>query len=264
MSSTASHMASGWARLLAVFAIGTASLFSVRDSHGQARTLHVDTNAEGAAVYADGNWLGRAVDSPLVLPASAKEIRVLSAGLDVWSVDPLVFDLRDNDNPVVHLDAHFPNTYRFESNPSGAQVFLGDQLLGQTPLRLIREQPLEGNVAFVLPGYTSRDIPAGSEIWNFHRVTLTALETHEEAVSSGFVVQRARRDWISIAASTTAFAAGALAIHYRTKADNRFDDFNATGKPGLKSDVKRLDVQSGIALGVMQVGIGVVAIRLAF
>ena len=61
-----------------------------------------------------------------------------------------------------------------------------------------------------------------------------------------------------------ALAASALAIHFRTKADNRFDDYHEKGNLSLKSDIRRLDVQSGVALGVMQLGLGVVVFRLAF
>ena len=72
------------------------------------------------------------------------------------------------------------------------------------------------------------------------------------------------RKWINYVAATTSLAAGILAIHLRTKADNRFENYNETGDNALKKRIKRLDVQSGISLGVMQVGIGVIAFRIAF
>ena len=71
-------------------------------------------------------------------------------------------------------------------------------------------------------------------------------------------------NWIDYVAIGTAIAGGILAVHYRTKADNRFDDYNETRDPALKSDVKQLDLYSGVALGAMQVGLGVIAFRLIF
>jgi len=84
------------------------------------------------------------------------------------------------------------------------------------------------------------------------------------AVGSEHIVPKARKDWVSIAATASAFAAGALAIHFRTRADNRFSDYQKSGKESLRSDVQRLDVQSGVALGVMHAGLGIVVFRLAF
>jgi len=69
--------------------------------------------------------------------------------------------------------------------------------------------------------------------------------------------------WIAIAAGASVLA-GVAAIHFRTKADNRFNDYLKTGDNRLKKQVKSLDVQSGAALGVMQIGVGIIAFRLIF
>lgn len=71
------------------------------------------------------------------------------------------------------------------------------------------------------------------------------------------------KKWISVAAGV-AVVSGIAAIHFRTKADHRFNDYLETGDRRLKQKVKSLDVQSGVALGVMQVGVGVIAFKLIF
>ena len=86
----------------------------------------------------------------------------------------------------------------------------------------------------------------------------------KQLVSVGMGIPVRNRKWISLAAAGTSIAAGVLAIHFRTKADNRFEDYLETGSPALKRRVQRLDVQSGIALGAMQVGVGVIAFRMIF
>ncbi|MEQ9104384.1 MAG: hypothetical protein RIE53_06765 [Rhodothermales bacterium] len=73
-----------------------------------------------------------------------------------------------------------------------------------------------------------------------------------------------KRRWIDVVSLSGAVVAGALAVHYRTKADNRFEDWEADKRPQLKRDIQRLDVLSGVSTGVMQVGIGVFAFRLVF
>jgi len=65
-----------------------------------------------------------------------------------------------------------------------------------------------------------------------------------------------------MAVAALSFTAAVLAIHYRTKADNRFDDYASSGSASLRAKINRLDRQSGIALGTMQLGLGFVAVRL--
>ena len=85
-----------------------------------------------------------------------------------------------------------------------------------------------------------------------------------QMLKDGMGVRVKRKRWIGYTAAGTSVLAGMLAIHYRTKAHNRFEDYLETGSPALKKRVQRLDIQSGVALGVMQVGVGVIAFRLVF
>ncbi len=81
-------------------------------------------------------------------------------------------------------------------------------------------------------------------------------------VGTGSVMKK--RTWITYAAAGASLLAGAVAIHLRTKADSRFNSYLESGSPVLKREIKRLDFQSGMALGVMQVGVGIIAFRLVF
>lgn len=73
---------------------------------------------------------------------------------------------------------------------------------------------------------------------------------------------RSKRTWIDYAAVSGALVAGAVAVHYKMKADARYDVYRQTGDPTLRPEIRRLDTRSGIAVGAMQVGITVFAIRL--
>ena len=69
--------------------------------------------------------------------------------------------------------------------------------------------------------------------------------------------------WIEIAAGTVAVAAMALSIHYKFQADDYYDSYVATGDPALQPLYKAYDRRALVALGVGQVGLGVLAVRLA-
>ncbi|MDA1028777.1 MAG: hypothetical protein O3B41_06975 [Bacteroidetes bacterium] len=81
-------------------------------------------------------------------------------------------------------------------------------------------------------------------------------------VGLGTVIKK--RKWLTYTAAGASLLAGAAAIHFRTKADSRFNSYLETGSPRIKREIKQLDLKSGMALGVMQIGLGVIAFRLIF
>ena len=230
------------------------------DTWAQEKRISVSSNVDSATVFIDDVWAGRVADSPFVASTGASKIAIRLPWLSAWSVEPLLFDLEAGDSAI---DALFPYHYRFESTPSGAAVEKEGNRLGQTPFVLVSESPISEDVRVSMPGYLDVVPELGDAIWNLVRVELTA-DASSMAIGSDHIVPSARKDWVSIAATASAFAAGALAIHFRTKADNRFDDYQISGKESLRSDIQQFDVQSGVALGFMHAGLGIVVFRLAF
>ncbi len=232
----------------------------------QVRSLTVVSNMNTAHVFVDGEWMGRVTDGPFLVAQSAEELTVKPETLDAWAIQPIRFDLTSGD-AVGELRAMFPYYYRVESMPPGADVFLvsptGDEWLGETPLLYQSPAALRGEFLIAHEGHTSARLVPGKEIWNHEAVTLDISDANV-ARRMGLSEPDRRRRWIDVAALSTAAVAGALAVHYRTKADNRFDRWQETQDPNLKNRVQRLDVYSGVAVGTMQVGLGVFAFRLIF
>jgi hypothetical protein len=235
---------------------------------GQTRWLSVETNRPDAGVYADSVWLGQALQGVFSLPAGTQKVVVVPPSVDNWLIPSIVSDVDSGTEDTVRVEAEFPFYYRLESIPSGADVFIETEdrrvPIGRTPLNYESDQPLGGVLAFDLNGYLIRRVEPGSELWNRHLVMLEA-----PSLTSGTDLDLSVRSirshkWIDYAAAGVAVVGGVLAVHYKTKADNRYDRYNETRNPAIKSEVKRLDVYSGVALGAMQAGIGVLAIRLIF
>lgn len=250
-------------RLLPLCALTLLLAIGPTEANGQQRQLALTSNADSAGVWVDGAWLGSVEDGPFMIASSAREVVVRPPGNGLWSINPLRFDLEEVSGESIILDASFEHHYRIESIPSGASVFLGETGLGKTPMIHRSPVPLEQMIRLELSGYTSETIEAGTRLWNHVSVPMTPAGSMAEAIGSNHVLDEKGPNWVNIAVTASAFVAGALAVHYRTKADNRFDDYGVTGKESLRSDIRRLDVQSGVALGVMQAGLGFVAVRLA-
>ncbi len=233
---------------------------------GQSRSIIVNTNLASSNVFVDGEWLGPAFQSPFEVSSAARRVTVSPAGGDAWSIEALSFDLMDETGDILTLDARFPHYYRFETVPQGASIEdASGSAMGSTPLTYVSDDPLVGQILLKLPGFKTASVTLGSEIWNRSLVELSPLPGVSLDSEGGFRVEgHRRRRWINYVAASTAVVGAVLSIHFRTKADNRFDDFSETGDRSLKSDIHRLDIYSGVAQGFMQVGVGVFAFRLAF
>lgn len=231
----------------------------------QARVLvHVESNSATALVYADSVRLGLASTGPYSISAHTQAIRVLPGLMQVWSVSPLVQTLDVAPGDTVRLQMKFPFHHRLDSYPFGAEAFLDDGsariLLGTTPVVHVTANPAPGFFAVELDGYNSVLITPRTDIWNRYEVTLAALDQATDTAQVWDIPKR-RRTWIDYAAATLGVAAGVAAVHYKFKADRLDDTYRDTGDPALRPRIARLDDYSGLALGLMQINLGVLAIR---
>ena len=235
---------------------------------GQARLLTLDTNHPDANVYADSTWLGLASQGLFDLPAGTSVISLVASAADDWSVPALTRTVKDLVADTLRLEMRFPYYYNLESVPSGTHVYhakiSGRELLGKTPLRYMSEEPLSGELIFDRDGYLARSVMPEHEIWNRHFVMLDTIGSSDPSLSDLSFSRPKSTKWIDYVAVGTIIAGGVLAVHYKTKANHRYDEYNESRNPSIKSDVKRLDVYSGISLTAMQIGLGVIAIRLVF
>jgi hypothetical protein len=164
-----------------------------------------------------------------------------------------------------------PYYYRIESVPYRAQVFVQadgrKELMGETPVTFTRPEPLESVIVVEKRGYAPTEIDPGGDRWNRHVVMLTRAERAADGKSDAEVAwtpPRARTSkWIDYGSVGLAVVSAIVSVHYKFKADALYDEYEETGDPLLERRIKRLDTRSGIALGAMQVGLGVFAIRLA-
>lgn len=232
--------------------------------------IHIDieTNSSDALLFADSSWIGGVPGDIIAVPAQTSRIRLVPRDVNSWSIPPVEVPLDAEVGDTVKLDLTFDYHYRIESVPFGADVQLETEkdrtLLGSTPLLYKSEAPLDGTLALEHPGFTIERIQPGNAIWNRHVVSLSPSDNLDPAASQvDWRPPKRHRAWIDYAALGTALAAGVIAVHYKVKADNRFTDFVDSADPSLRPQIDAYDLRSAIALGVMQTGIGIFAIRLA-
>lgn len=244
-----------------------AGCLAVATARSQPAVLSVHTNDPLAHVLADSTWLGRAAAGPFVIEPGRRLIRVVPSAAGTWGVASQVIAVDPGPGDSVTVRAPFPYLYRIESSPRADVVLerTGQaEALGSTPVLFRTPQPVEGVFRIGREGYRPAFVEPGSDLWNTHVVRLDPLED-PAAGAFGISEEPAPRNrrWIDYAAVGVAAAAGIVAVHYKRKADRRYDRYLQTGDPGLRPVIDRYDRYSAIALGTMQVGVGVFAIRLA-
>ncbi|HMB91587.1 MAG TPA: hypothetical protein VKP65_12115 [Rhodothermales bacterium] len=226
----------------------------------------VQTNLPGATVYADSLLLGTAETGRFLVPVGTRHLRLLPPGHGLWSIEPLEVAFTAQLGDTLELDLPFPYHYKIESIPFGASVSVdsdGEKLLvGKTPVQFTLEEVPDNGFVVERPGYLIEHVEAGEEVWN--RTVLTLRPVVPETTTATEVEwepPHKRHRWIDYTAAVVALGAGALAVHYKFQADRLDDRYRETTDPTLRSEIRALDTRSTIALGVMQGGIGVLAIR---
>ena len=228
----------------------------------------VETNLPSAVLYADSVRLGSVSEGPLRIPAQATQLRLVPEA-DAWSIEPLTRGLPDTAMPgdTLRFEMRFPYHYVIESIPFGADVYLEEngqrKALGTTPLLYRAEAPPEGTLVLERQGYDEIRLAPRTDVWNRDVLILDPLIRSDVPTAEvDWNPPSSRRVWIDYVALGLAAAGGATAVYYKFKADDRYEAYQRTGDPELRPEFRRYDLYSGVALGTMQVGLGVFALRL--
>ena len=230
--------------------------------------VYLQTNFPEALVYSDSLYLGPASLGVFHVPGQDDELRLVPPAVDMWSVPAVRKHIDASPGDTVRVSIDFPYHYQIESVPFTAQVFLEQPgartLLGTTPLSHQVMEPLRGMLLVQKDGFEPERFSPGEAVWNYHRTVLREEEIIEEAIAEGKYWKPERRAgrWLEIAAGSVALVSGVAAIHFKAKADRRFDRYAISGDPTLRGGFERYDRYAAVSLGAMQVGLGVLAFRL--
>lgn len=254
-----------------IFASSLLALITTAAAFAQDSTrayLRVESNLDGSLILVDSAYvgvIGRA-DFLEVRPGQ-RRIGLAPAAVGSWVLTRPETNVTALPGDTVTVRLDFPITYRIDTTPFGATVFREDEdrSIGQTPLVFTSETALRTALILEKAGYASERIVPGSEVFNQHSVSLRALE--DQMVPAGAVEWNPgnrRHRWITYSALGLVVAGGALAVHFKFEADDKYEEYLVTANPQTKDEVDRLDRFSYVALGGMQVGLGILAYRLAF
>ncbi|MEM1114857.1 MAG: hypothetical protein AAF845_12025 [Bacteroidota bacterium] len=249
--------------------LGLLALATGTAASGQDAALYVEAAGAEAVfvnnvrVGAPGTWL-------TVVPGELTVRAVDDA--EAW--DPRIAEatvvLAAGDSTRLPLD--LPRRLRIETLPIRAEVARvradgTEEPLGTAPLTVDLPEAERLDLVARLEGYDAarRTVEADADA-----PVVLLLRPHPETDTEVALLPTERstrgRTLADVGIGAAALAAGALAVHLKFRADAADDRYRSESSPefgdeALRQEALRLDRLSAIALGGMQVGVGVLAVR---
>ena len=251
-------------------AVVLSNLFSLNGLYAQTGAyLKLETNYPEAWVFLGERLLGMASEEGWDIVPGQHQVRLVPSQADSWLLHRPTKRVSAHAGDTLQIALNLPYNYRIETFPFDAEVWLGSDSnqtlkLGRTPLVYRSDEPLTQSFVIRKEGFFDEEIRPGEEVLNQTSVILRPIDSSEiVAAEVDFSpMQKARLGWIDYTAAGIATVSGFLAVRYKFRADDRFEEYEETGNPSLRDDIDRFDRYSAIALGTMQVSVGVLAFRL--
>ncbi len=209
--------------------------------------LTVHSAPPGLAVYRDTTLVGRTPVDSVPVPSGTMVLRVLSARERSWEGPALIETLTVRPAEHVVRDVAPLRIGRITSEPDGAQVSLGDSLIGSTPL-LVPLRAQGSLVTVARDGYESASLPFTGDM---HVVLAARAGTTAQYLAG----EHSAHLTPVILSTGVSVLAGATAAYCKIKADARYADYRTNGKASDLDAVHRLDLLSGISLAVSELSL---------
>ena len=233
-----------------------------------AQSAHVRVDADEGEVVVDGERAGQAGAWVAVAPGERTVALVDDA--DAWNPRraETTLTVAPGDSATVALA--LPIRLRVETLPIRAVVVRetggSRDTLGTAPLVLETDGTGPVVLAASLDGYETVRQSVAPDAGAVTLVLPLGAETVPEAALLPTERSTLGRTLVDLGVGAAALAAGAVAVHYKFRANDVDERYRTEGTPDfgdetLREEALRLDRYSAVALGAMQVGVGVLALR---
>lgn len=218
-------------------------------------TLTVQSTPESAHVMVDGKRVG---STPITIDSITPGVHALTLqhpDVEDWLTEPTTDTVTIAEGEHKTLRYHLGTRYLITSTPFGADVVLGDSILGTTPFlasMAIGEQAL----MLRKPGYEPSTVHTDGS--NVVAIPLAKLWPNDGNTESYFKEPEggSHKTLALVGSGTATVLSGVVAAYLKTKADNHYQQYLLTGDSYHLSQTHLLDTSAGIALITAQVGLG--------
>ncbi len=228
---------------------------AVRDTFA---VLTVTSPVAGVIVFLGDSSLGTVPVKVRNVNPGIHVLRYIYPGGRDWEHPALTDTVVVRSGEQIERTAVFPSYIRITSEPYGAAISVNDSMLGTTPYLLSSSSPLGGMILFSKEGCEPVRLPISGNEKEIHAVLKRTKGSDSLGnVKSPYLAQNQQEVSVPVIVSTgAAILAGASAAYFKVKADNYYQDYQASGDAAALSNVTKFDRFAGISLAVCQINLG--------
>lgn len=221
------------------------TLFFIQITYAQncVSFLEIETNRDSSLIFINNELIGYGkirMETPL-----GKYFITIKENIYRWNESEI------NDSVIIkQCDKEYLISYNLfnkifiDSKPQDASIYIYDSLMGRTP-NFVNVNEFQS--VLLKKNDFSKSIKAnGLSIYN--TIPLELPKAIKDEVFS-------ESDLFKILVGTATIF-GTVSAYFKIKADNRYDKYKKTSEPSTLNEVKRLDLYSGIAFGLLQINFG--------
>jgi len=220
-------------------------------------SLTIESIPESAYVLVDGRHAGRTPISIDSLSPGTHILTLQHPDAESWLTEPTIDTVRIAEGERTVLRYNLNSRYFITSTPFGAEVLVGDSVVGTTPFATSPSLALE-SITLRKPGYEPTSMHLAVNQGSVVSIPLKRIWQNDENGESYFKDYDGRGPksaglYISGAAT---ILSGVTAAYFKIKADDRYQQYLTTNNGSLLSQTHRLDTAAGIAIIATQIGLG--------
>jgi len=205
--------------------------------------LEIETNRDSSLIFINNQLIGYGKIRKEVSPD--KYFITIKENIYKWNEHEI------NDSINIKLcDKEYLISYNLfdkifvDTKPQDASIYIYDSLLARTP-NFVNVNEFQ-NVLLKKNGF-SKSLHS-KELSAYNTISLELPKSEKNEIFS-------ESDLFKVFVGTATIF-GALSAYFKIKADNRYDEYQKSRDPSTLSEVKRLDLYSGIAFGLLQLNFG--------
>lgn len=210
---------------------------------------------DSARVMIDSVDAGRTPLTIDSLEAGPHRLRLIHPDASNWLTVPLEDTVRLSPREHRTLQYRFEQGSSIISLPSGAEVMIGDSVVGTTPMTFLPGHPPAGSsVTLRKNGFS----PASADFSLASRGVLTVTLSPERGMPNRIEEDVSPSPWAGrlVIPGALAVLSGGLTAYFKIKADNHQTAYLATGNPSERASRDRLDSQAAGFLIGMELSLG--------
>lgn len=221
----------------------------------------LQTEHRGLEVTVDGHFKGLTPTGILSLLPGSHRIVVRHPSRTNWLDRDWLKEVQIAPGDTVTLDVVFKRSYSINSEPFGAEVFMDDKKVGETPLFVTLLEDESKQLIISHEGYQDTTVTLGGDRIRFLDVKLkTEMKETDLSVPVELVQERDRSTSkvLLFSAIGLSVVSGALALYFRDRGNESYDKYLSTGDPAqfnqFYDDAKRYDRYAAASFVTFQVG----------